>query len=153
MKLIRVQKQVYCDKQWLRCRESDSLSTFCWGQGTWGNKVMVKYRLAFDSQEEKNNKPKGFDDFDLKLGDTLRGERATLGKSVVEVQNELKNNRNLSNISLNLSYLMSQTMPCFTQLKFYCLLPLVVVGRRKLQKICFFSMADKFVKFEASDIV
>ena len=51
---------------------------------------MVKYRLAFDSQEEKNNKPKGFDDFDLKLGDTLRGERATLGKSVVEVQNELK---------------------------------------------------------------
>ena len=51
---------------------------------------MVKYRLAFDSQEQQDNKPKGFDDFDLKLGDTLRGERATLGKSVVEVQNELK---------------------------------------------------------------
>ena len=51
---------------------------------------MTKYKLAFKSQDEKSNAPKGFDDFDLKLGDTLRGERATLGKSVVEVQNELK---------------------------------------------------------------
>ena len=51
---------------------------------------MAKYKLAFKSQHEKRNAPKGFDDFDLKLGDTLRGERATLGKSVVEVQNELK---------------------------------------------------------------
>ena len=51
---------------------------------------MAKYKLAYNSQESKNNKPKGFDDFELKLGDTLRGERATLGKSVVEVQNELK---------------------------------------------------------------
>lgn len=39
---------------------------------------------------EKKSRPKGFDDFELKLGDTLRGERATLGKSLVEVQNELK---------------------------------------------------------------
>ena len=51
---------------------------------------MAKYKLAFNSQDQKRNAPKGFDDFDLKLGDTLRGERATLGKSVVEVQNELK---------------------------------------------------------------
>ena len=51
---------------------------------------MAKYKLAFKSQDQKRNAPKGFDDFDLKLGDTLRGERATLGKSVVEVQNELK---------------------------------------------------------------
>jgi len=51
---------------------------------------MAKYKLAYNSQENKENKPKGFDDFELKLGDTLRGERATLGKSVVEVQNELK---------------------------------------------------------------
>tara|TARA_Y100001933_G_scaffold241065_1_gene267155 strand:+ start:385 stop:1620 length:1236 start_codon:yes stop_codon:yes gene_type:complete len=51
---------------------------------------MAKYKLAFDSQEKKNGKPKGFDDFELKLGDILRGERATLGKSLVEVQNELK---------------------------------------------------------------
>ena len=51
---------------------------------------MAKYKLAFSSQEEKQHRPKGFDDFELRLGDTLRGERATLGKSVVEVQNELK---------------------------------------------------------------
>jgi cytoskeleton protein RodZ len=51
---------------------------------------MAKYKLAFNSQEKKKNRPKGFDDFELKLGDTLRGERATLGKSLVEVQNELK---------------------------------------------------------------
>ena len=51
---------------------------------------MAKYKLAYDSQEEKQNSPKGFDDFELKLGDTLRGERATLGKSLAEVQSELK---------------------------------------------------------------
>ena len=51
---------------------------------------MAKYKLAYNSQEHIENKPKGFDDFELKLGDTLRGERATLGKSLVEVQNELK---------------------------------------------------------------
>ena len=51
---------------------------------------MAKYKLAYKSQEENKSKPKGFDDFELKLGDTLRGERATLGKSLVEVQNELK---------------------------------------------------------------
>ena len=85
-----MQKQVYCDKQWVRCRESDSLIVFGWGLGTWGKLVMAKYKLAYNSQEDKENKPKGFDDFELKLGDTLRGERATLGKSLVEVQNELK---------------------------------------------------------------
>ena len=51
---------------------------------------MAKYKLAYNSQTEKKSRPKGFDDFELKLGDTLRGERATLGKSLVEVQNELK---------------------------------------------------------------
>lgn len=34
--------------------------------------------------------PKGFDDFDLRLGDMMRGERATLGKSLLDVQRELK---------------------------------------------------------------
>lgn len=34
-------------------------------------------------------KPKGFDDFELRLGDILRGERATLGKSLLDVQREL----------------------------------------------------------------
>ena len=33
---------------------------------------------------------KGFDDFDLRLGDLLRGERATMGKSLLDVQRELK---------------------------------------------------------------
>ena len=51
---------------------------------------MAKYKLAYNSQTEKRSGPKGFDDFELKLGDTLRGERATLGKSLLEVQNELK---------------------------------------------------------------
>lgn len=35
-------------------------------------------------------KSKGFDDFDLRLGDLMRGERATLGKSLLDVQRELK---------------------------------------------------------------
>ena len=34
-------------------------------------------------------KQRGFDDFELKLGDILRGERATLGKSLLDVQREL----------------------------------------------------------------
>ena len=33
---------------------------------------------------------KGFDDFDLRLGDIMRGERATLGKSLLDVQRDLK---------------------------------------------------------------
>ncbi len=34
--------------------------------------------------------PKGFDDYELKLGDIMRGERATLGKSLLDVQRELR---------------------------------------------------------------
>ena len=41
-------------------------------------------------QEEDTARPKGFDDFDLLLGDIMRGERATLGKSLLDVQRELK---------------------------------------------------------------
>ncbi len=33
---------------------------------------------------------KGFDAFDLRLGDLMRGERATLGKSLLDVQRELR---------------------------------------------------------------
>ncbi|TFL19691.1 helix-turn-helix domain-containing protein [Jannaschia formosa] len=33
---------------------------------------------------------KGFDSFDLRLGDEMRGERATLGKSLMDVQRELR---------------------------------------------------------------
>lgn len=32
----------------------------------------------------------GFDDFELRLGDMLRGERATMGKSLLDVQRELR---------------------------------------------------------------
>jgi cytoskeletal protein RodZ len=35
-------------------------------------------------------KPKGFDDFEVRLGDLMRGERATLGRSLLDVQRELK---------------------------------------------------------------
>lgn len=34
--------------------------------------------------------PKGFDDFDLRLGDLMRGERATLGKSLLDVERDLR---------------------------------------------------------------
>ena len=35
-------------------------------------------------------RPRGFDDYELRLGDVMRGERATLGKSLLDVQRELK---------------------------------------------------------------
>lgn len=38
----------------------------------------------------KDDAVKGFDAFDFKLGDAMRGERATLGKSLLDVQRELK---------------------------------------------------------------
>ena len=38
----------------------------------------------------ESGKPRGFDDFELRLGDLMRGERATLGKSLLDVQRELK---------------------------------------------------------------
>ncbi|WP_224823491.1 helix-turn-helix domain-containing protein [Cognatishimia sp. MH4019] len=40
--------------------------------------------------ETTNVEPKGFDDFALLLGDVMRGERATMGKSLLDVQRELK---------------------------------------------------------------
>ena len=40
--------------------------------------------------EEPAEHPKGFDDFELRLGDIMRGERATMGKSLLDVQRELK---------------------------------------------------------------
>lgn len=39
---------------------------------------------------EVADKPRGFDDYDLRLGDILRGERATMSKSLLDVQRELK---------------------------------------------------------------
>jgi cytoskeletal protein RodZ len=49
---------------------------------------MIGWRSKPSTSEP--DKPKGFDDFDLRLGDLMRGERATLGKSLLDVQRELK---------------------------------------------------------------
>lgn len=42
------------------------------------------------SQVEDEEQPTGFDSYDVLLGDVMRGERATLGKSLLDVQRELK---------------------------------------------------------------
>ena len=44
----------------------------------------------FKPSAEEADKPKGFDDFELRLGDVMRGERATLSKSLLDVQRELR---------------------------------------------------------------
>lgn len=49
--------------------------------GRWSSKV---------TEEEQIVEPKGFDAFELRLGDVMRGERATLGKSLLDVQRELR---------------------------------------------------------------
>jgi cytoskeletal protein RodZ len=36
------------------------------------------------------DQPKGLDDFEVRLGDLMRGERATLGRSLLDVQRDLK---------------------------------------------------------------
>ena len=43
-----------------------------------------------DVEEVEVEGPKGFDAFELRLGDIMRGERATLGKSLLDVQRELR---------------------------------------------------------------
>ncbi len=40
--------------------------------------------------DDAERAPRGFDDFELRLGDVMRGERATMGKSLLDVQRELK---------------------------------------------------------------
>ncbi|MCA0920971.1 helix-turn-helix domain-containing protein [Pseudooceanicola nanhaiensis] len=49
--------------------------------------IRRKGTLAAEPPEQQ---PKGFDDFDLRLGDIMRGERATMGKSLLDVQRELR---------------------------------------------------------------
>lgn len=41
-------------------------------------------------ENETVEEPRSFDDFELRLGDIMRGERATIGKSLLDVQRELK---------------------------------------------------------------
>ena len=50
----------------------------------------MKWREPKSSKVSKMAHPKGFDDYEFRLGDILRGERATLGKSLIDVEKELK---------------------------------------------------------------
>ena len=47
-------------------------------------------RWASRDDKEDVSEPTGFDAFELRLGDLMRGERATLGKSLLDVQRELR---------------------------------------------------------------
>lgn len=51
---------------------------------------MIGRKLPKSLNDEAEDKPRGFDDFELRLGDVMRGERATLGKSLLDVQRELR---------------------------------------------------------------
>lgn len=50
---------------------------------------MIRRKISRDIGVEEVE-PKGFDAFDLRLGDLMRGERATLGKSLLDVERELR---------------------------------------------------------------
>ncbi|MFV1441249.1 MULTISPECIES: helix-turn-helix domain-containing protein [unclassified Phaeobacter] len=39
---------------------------------------------------DESPRPRSFDDYELRLGDIMRGERATMGKSLLDVQRELR---------------------------------------------------------------
>lgn len=54
-----------------------------WGAG------MIR-RKSVGIKKASSEEPKGFDAFELRLGDVMRGERATLGKSLLDVQRELR---------------------------------------------------------------
>ena len=51
---------------------------------------MIGRRSSRLKLSKKTSGPKGFDDYEIRLGDIMRGERATQGKSLLDVQNELK---------------------------------------------------------------
>ncbi|GHG79072.1 helix-turn-helix domain-containing protein [Pseudodonghicola xiamenensis] len=51
---------------------------------------MIGRKLQRKSEEDKAVELKGFDDFEVRLGDMMRGERATMGKSLLDVQRELR---------------------------------------------------------------
>ncbi len=50
--------------------------------------IVKGFRRAKAAEEVESTK--GFDAFELRLGDLMRGERATMGKSLLDVQRELK---------------------------------------------------------------
>ncbi len=51
---------------------------------------MIGRRTQRDSDQGVEVRPKGFDDYEVRLGDVMRGERATMGKSLLDVQRELR---------------------------------------------------------------
>lgn len=56
-----------------------------------GTAGMIRRLTLRKSKEyEESSAPKSFDDYELRLGDMMRGERATLGKSLLDVQRELR---------------------------------------------------------------
>lgn len=50
---------------------------------------MISFRSS-KREKEQAVELKGFDAFELRLGDVMRGERATMGKSLLDVQRELR---------------------------------------------------------------
>ena len=50
----------------------------------------MKWREPNRNEISQVEHPKGFDDYEFHLGDILRGERATMGKSLLDVEKELK---------------------------------------------------------------
>lgn len=51
---------------------------------------MIGRSFRREKPVENADKAQGFDAFELRLGDLMRGERATMGKSLLDVQRELK---------------------------------------------------------------
>ncbi len=51
---------------------------------------MIGRKTQRESEPEQIAEPMRFDDFELRLGDQMRGERATMGKSLLDVQRELR---------------------------------------------------------------
>ncbi len=51
---------------------------------------MIGRKTDKSSKAQDQQDPQGFDDYHVSLGDLMRGERATLGKSLLDVQRELR---------------------------------------------------------------
>ncbi|WP_171126556.1 MULTISPECIES: helix-turn-helix domain-containing protein [unclassified Ruegeria] len=51
---------------------------------------MIGRRSQRESEDDVDVRPKGYDDYEVRLGDMMRGERATMGKSLLDVQRELR---------------------------------------------------------------
>jgi len=51
---------------------------------------MIGRKTQRESEPEQIVEPMRFDDFEMRLGDQMRGERATMGKSLLDVQRELR---------------------------------------------------------------